>query len=180
MELGPDDVPVRERVELTPEHEVASAALARARAAARAKGLRPGSPGRRTTHGSGGTGSGAGPSARDPALIGDAAAALVQQWGWQHELSVGGVIGRWAEVVGPQVAEHCRPETFEDGVLVVRADSTAWAVQVRRLAPRLLARLVEEVGEGVVTEVRVLGPAGPGWGRGALRIPGRGPRDTYG
>lgn len=178
----PDDRPVHEQVELTPPHEVASAALARARAAARAKGLRPGSPGRRRPPGDAGVaeGSGPGPSRRDPALLGDTAADLADQWGWTREISVGGVIGRWAEVVGPQVAERCRPETFDDGVLVVRADSTAWAVQVRRLVPQLLARLAEEIGEGVVREVQVLGPAGPGWGRGALRVPGRGPRDTYG
>ena len=82
--------------------------------------------------------------------------------------------------IGDQVADHCEPETFEDKVLVVRADSTAWATQVQLLAPRLLERLAQEVGEGVVETVTVLGPAGPSFRRGKRSVRGRGPRDTWG
>jgi predicted nucleic acid-binding Zn ribbon protein len=91
------------------------------------------------------------------------------------------VIGRWDAVVGAEIAAHCRPETFDDGVLTVRADSTAWATQVRLLTAGLLRRLAEEVGEGTVTKVVVRGPAGPSWRRGPLVAPGsQGPGDTYG
>ena len=62
----------------------------------------------------------------------------------------------------------------------MRADSTAWATQVRLLAPTLLRRLAEELGEGVVERVAVGGPVGPSWRKGLRRVPGRGPRDTYG
>lgn len=91
------------------------------------------------------------------------------------------MIGRWAAVVGPEVAAHCLPEGFEDGVLTVRADSTAWATQVRLLVPALLRRMAEEVGEGTVRTVVVRGPSAPSWRRGARVAPGsQGPRDTYG
>jgi predicted nucleic acid-binding Zn ribbon protein len=94
---------------------------------------------------------------------------------------VGGVIGRWALVVGDDIAEHCVPEGFGDGVLTVRADSSAWATQLRLLAPTVLRRLNEEVGEGTVDSVVVRGPAAPSWRRGPRLAPGsRGPRDTYG
>lgn len=184
----PDERPVSERVELTPAHEVAAAALNRAKAAAARRGLRPGAPaprrwtddGRTGAPGTPTEGSGPGPSRRDPAPLGDTVNALVDQWGWRTDLSVGGVIGRWREIVGDQVADHCRPETFDDGVLVLRADSTSWATQVRYLTPQLLGRLAEELGPDVVREVRVLGPSGPVWTRGPRRVPGRGPRDTYG
>jgi len=43
-----------------------------------------------------------------------------------------------------------------------------------------LRRLEDDVGEGVVRDVLVLGPAGPGFKRGPRSVPGRGPRDTYG
>src|SRR5699024_8661902 len=120
-------------------------------------------------------------SARDPAPVSDAVHNLAQQLGWQQPLSIGGVIGRWREVVGDQVADHCTPETFSEGALVVRADSTAWATQVRLLLPQLERRLAEEVGEGVVTSIQVLGPGGPSWRKGFRRARGgRGPRDTYG
>lgn len=163
-----------------PPAEVARAALNRAKAAARAKGLRPGSPAKRSPLAEPRT-TGSGPSARDPQLLSDVVGRLLQAKGWRAEVSVGGVIGRWREVVGDDIADHCTPETFEDKVLVVRASSTAWATQVRLLTPTLLRRLGEEVGDGVVDDVKVLGPAGPGFGRGPRSVRGgRGPRDTWG
>src|SRR5690606_17402174 len=112
--------------------------------------------------------------------VSDVVARLLRDKGWHEEVSVGGVIGRWREVVGDQVADHCTPETFEDKVLVVRADSTAWATQVRLLVPTLMRRLDEEVGEGVVERVSVLGPAGPSFRRGRRPVRGPGPGDTFG
>lgn len=171
--------PVAEALGLTPASEVARAALNRAKAAARARGLEPGRP-QPQRRGDGSTRSSARPDGRDPVLVGDTLGRIAAERGWSPELSVGGVIGRWREVVGDDVADHCAPETFEDGRLVVRADSSSWAANLRLLAPQLLARLETEVGPDVVREVMVLGPAGPQWGRGPRRVKGRGPRDTYG
>ena len=50
----------------------------------------------------------------------------------------------------------------------------------RLLLSTVLARIEEQVGEGVVTEIVVQGPAGPSWKKGPLSAGGRGPRDTYG
>lgn len=175
-----DPRPVVERTELTPPADVAREALNRAKAAARAKGLRPGTPSRRSPLAEPRKDPGKGPGARDPRLLSDVVARLLRDKGWTEDVSVGGVIGRWPEVVGTQVAEHCTPETFEDKVLVVRADSTAWATQVRLLVPTLMRRLDEEVGEGVVEQVTVLGPAGPNFRRGRRSVRGPGPRDTFG
>ncbi|GIG30579.1 hypothetical protein Cma02nite_31790 [Cellulomonas marina] len=174
-------------VELTPPATVAAAALNRARAAARARGLRPGDPPRRTALAiaerqaeAAAGGSGAHPSARDPQPVAATLGRLLDEAGWRQDVLVGGVVGRWADIVGPQVAEHCVVERFGGGELVVRTDSTAWAAQMRLLAPTLLGRLAQTVGEGVVVEVTVLGPTGPGFGRGPRSVRGRGPRDTWG
>ncbi|WP_321575340.1 DUF721 domain-containing protein [Oerskovia douganii] len=175
----PAGLPVGEVVDLTPPAQVAREALNRARAAARAKGIRPGQPSRRVLADPPPS-SGARPGGRDPQTFGAVVQRLLHERGWVQDVSVGGVIGRWREVVGDQVADHCEPETFEDKVLVVRADSTAWATQVRLLTPRLLERLAQEVGEGVVETVTVLGPTGPSFRRGPKSVRGRGPRDTYG
>src|SRR4051794_1680532 len=162
--------------------EAARAALARARAAASARGLRPGAPvrsGRRRLAGEPRV-SGAAADDRDPQELGAGLQRLVSERGWDVDLAVGGVLGRWPQVVGPQLAAHCRPESFDDGLLVVRADSTAWATQVRLLAPTVLRRLAEELGDGVVEQLRVQGPSAPSWRKGARSVRGRGPRDTYG
>ncbi|GAB7192157.1 hypothetical protein NUM3379_28660 [Kineococcus sp. NUM-3379] len=125
--------------------------------------------------------SGAWPDARDPQLVGPVLERLVGERGWREPVSVGGVFGRWDTVVGAEVAQHCRPEAFDEGKLVVRAESTAWATQVRLLVPTVLRRLDEELGSGVVTQVLVKGPQSPSWRKGSRSAPGsRGPRDTYG
>lgn len=181
---APDDgdvtVPVCERMDVTPAAQMARQTLSRFRATARSRGYRPGQQSRgRPAEPPGGRG-GAGVHPRDPQAVSSTLASLLRDRGWSQEVSVGGVVGRWRQVVGDQVADHCTPETFADGVLVVRTDSTAWAQQLKLLGPQLVRRMSEDVGEGVVREVRVLGPAGPGFGRGRKSVRGRGPRDTWG
>jgi len=124
--------------------------------------------------------SGAAPDERDPQLLAQTVERLVDDRGWRVHRAVGGVEGRWDQIVGADLAEHCHPESFADGVLAVRADSTAWATQVRLLAGTLLARLNEDLGTGTVTSLSVKGPAAPSWKKGRLTVKGRGPRDTYG
>ncbi len=170
---------MREVVELPAPHLVAREALNRAKAAARLRGVRPGQTRARILAPEPKR-SGSGRDARDPQLFADTLSSLLAQRGWVQDVSVGGVIGRWREVVGDEIADHCTPETFENKALVVRADSTAWATQLRLLTPQLLNRLATEIGDGVVEEVTVLGPVGPSFRKGRRAVPGRGPRDTFG
>lgn len=173
-----DGAPLRQVVDLVPERQVAAAALNRAREAARAKGIRPGdAPRRRPMVDTTGT---AGPGARDPQAVADTLGALVGQFNWGSGLVSGTVQHRWADLVGPQVAEHCAYVSLEAGVLTVQAASTSWATNLTWAVPTMLRRFAEELGEGVVSEIAVLGPSGPGFGRGKRRVAGRGPRDTYG
>jgi predicted nucleic acid-binding Zn ribbon protein len=125
--------------------------------------------------------SGAHPDGRDPAPLGSAVDKLVAESGWSTDVAVHAVFGRWPSIVGAEVASHCTPETFADGKLRVRTDSTAWATQLRLLAPTVVRRLNEELGHGTVLRVEVAGPDGPSWRRGRRSIrDARGPRDTYG
>lgn len=71
---------------------------------------------------------------------------------------VGGLFGRWDEVVGAQIAAHVRPVRLDDGVLLVEVDEPGWATQVTFLSATLRARLETEVGVRVDhVEVRVAG-----------------------
>ncbi len=126
--------------------------------------------------------SSAGPDERDPIPVSEGLADLVQDRGWANQAAVAGVIGRWSELAGEDLADHVRPESFDaaTGLLRLRADSTSWATQIRVLMARLQARLDEEIGTGIVREIEVVGPSAPSRSYGNLRVPGRGPRDTYG
>ncbi|MDQ3153376.1 MAG: DciA family protein, partial [Actinomycetota bacterium] len=124
--------------------------------------------------------SGPGSDDRDPQAFGRLAARLVTERGWGDRVAGGVVFGRWAQLVGEEIAEHATPVTLRDGELTVQATSTAWATQLRLLQRRLLGRITAGVGRGVVTRLRVQGPAAPTWRHGNRTVPGRGPRDTYG
>jgi predicted nucleic acid-binding Zn ribbon protein len=166
--------------EAAPVDDAAAAALARARAAAKAKGLRPGMRPMRRRRPGVPSDSPRSRDGRDPLLLGDQMDRLMVDRGWKVDVAVGSVMGRWPDIVGQEVAQHCTPVTFEAGVLTVRADSTAWATQIRLLASSILGRLEGEVGKGTVGELKVVGPSAPSWSRGPRRSQGPGPRDTYG
>lgn len=158
-----------------------------ARSARKAAGSGPGKPAqrkktgasfrRRTTMSS----SGAHPDERDPQLLDTAMSRLINQHGWELDLRMQAVFGRWAELVGDEVAAHCTPQSFADTRVVVRTDSTAWATQLKLLAPTIVRRLNEELGHGTVSAIEILGPNLPHWKKGRFSSrDGRGPRDTYG
>ena len=131
--------------------------------------------------------SGAHPDDRDPQPLDSTLGRLVAERGWGEDLRVHAVLGRWSVVVGPEVAQHTTPVSFEPGEepgsggrLVVRTDATAWATQMRLLAPTVVRRLNEELGHDTVAVIEVQGPSVPSWTRGRRSVKGRGPRDTYG
>jgi hypothetical protein len=182
---------------------LAADALAAAKADARARGERapsgdfaaernlrggPAAPARRPP-GTGGPGRAGGasggsrtarPRRDDPQPLQAAIDGLLDDRSWRTEAAVGSVFGRWDQIVGDALAAHTRPGGFADGELLVIADSTAWATQVRLLAVTLVRRLNTELGSGTVTRVRVRGPAPPRQ-RGQWRVRDtRGPRDDYG
>jgi predicted nucleic acid-binding Zn ribbon protein len=149
-------------------------ALAEAKAASKARGTAPRSSsakrGRPRVVG----------DAREPMRFGQAISRLVAEKGWEDTTLRADVLANWDKVVGPEIADHCRPVSLEDGELVLVAESTAWATQLRLLTKTLLARVHDHAGPGVASKVTVRGPAAPDWRKGKLRVQGRGPRDTYG
>lgn len=158
--------PDPERVRLATE------ALARARADAWARGERPQSAAgstRSSPDSSERTGPAPGaplpptwsarPRRDDPQPLTAAVSGLLSARGWRQRAAIGAVFGNWPEIVGPQLAAHTRPESFDEGELTVLADSDAWAAQVRLLSPQVLCRLAEELGAGTVRRIRVHGPS---------------------
>ena len=171
-------IPVAQEYELETPSDYARAALNRAQAAARAKGLYPGktAPQRFTEP----QVSGARSDGRDPKPLSVTLGSLLVQRGWNKDVAVGGVIGRWPEIVGEDISSHCTAESFSNSVLTIRAHSTAWATQLRFLTPNIMKALADEVGDGVVQEIKILGPDTPKFSRGKFSVKGRGARDTWG
>jgi predicted nucleic acid-binding Zn ribbon protein len=159
--------------------------LEEARAAARAQGKdagrgRTGAPVSRRAGGQRRSWSGPGPDVRDPQPLGRLTRDLAKKRGWSTRVAEGTVLGHWPSVVGHQIADHAIPVGLSEGVLSVTAESTAWATQLRMIQAQLLAKIAAAVGNGVVTSLKITGPAAPSWRKGPRHISGRGPRDTYG
>ena len=119
-------------------------------------------------------------SSRDPELIGSVVEGFLAEQGWQASAVMANLVESWAQVVGPEVATHVVIESWMDGELVLRADSTAWATQVRLLTDALRHQVGDAVGPDLVRSITVKGPDAPSWRAGPRVVKGRGPRDTYG
>jgi len=152
---------------------VVDAARARRQVPARRKAVREGG-GRLRGY------SGPGPDPRDPQPLGAMLARLVKERGWEQPAAEARLFGMWESIVGADLAAHCRPVKLEEGELTVEAESTTWAMQLKGLTGKLLGRIADGVGRGVVTKLNVHGPVAPSWAKGPKRVRGRGPRDTYG
>jgi predicted nucleic acid-binding Zn ribbon protein len=154
--------------------DLARAALAAARQQVKNRPAEPARGARRTREPRG-------DADRDPRPFGANIEALIAARGWTLPAAAAGAMERWPEIVGAEVAAKTKPESFADGILTVRAVSTAWATQLRLMAPQIVHRLNVELGHGSVLRLSVKGPDAPSWSKGPLRVrDGRGPRDTYG
>ena len=72
--------------------------------------------------------------------------------------AMGGVFGRWSEIVGDAVADHVQPVRLDGQRLVVEVSDPAWATQIRLLTDTLRRRISEVAGTTIETiEVRVSG-----------------------
>lgn len=117
---------------------------------------------------------------RDPDLVGNSVRELIRHNDWREQISVASITAKWATIVGEEVAKHCQPLAFDDNTLIVQPSSTAWATQLRILAPAVIRRIADEIGSGIVVELQIVGPNNMSFKRGPKSVRGRGPRDTWG
>jgi predicted nucleic acid-binding Zn ribbon protein len=116
----------------------------------------------------------------EPLAFGSAVRELLDQRGWNAEASAAKVLANWESLVGQEIAAASKPVRLRHGELLVEAESTAWATQLRLLNRMILGRITAELGADVVRKIVVRGPTAPDWRHGRLRVQGPGPRDTYG
>ena len=119
-------------------------------------------------------------SGRDPIKASASLEQLFGEFNWTSQLAQATLFTDWNKVVGEDSAEASYPEELKNEVLSVRCRSTAWATQLRLLAPQILEKINQQHPDVLVSEIRFVGPTAPSWKKGSRSVPGRGPRDTYG
>lgn len=99
---------------------------------------------------------------QDPMALGESLDGLLRSLhgGTQREAgtaqAMGGVFGRWAEIVGDAVAAHVQPVRLDGRRLVVEVSDPAWATQMRLLTDQVQQRIHDVTGTAVETvEIRV-------------------------
>jgi len=90
-----------------------------------------------------------------PTALSGELAKVARRPGWGERLGAVRVWTAWDEMVGSELAAHCEPVRLAGKVLVVRAESPAWATQLRYLTAQLIERADTALGAGSVREVRV-------------------------
>jgi predicted nucleic acid-binding Zn ribbon protein len=95
------------------------------------------------------------PDGPQPAPVGIALDAVLRDLRAPTASVVRSIFDSWSDVVGPQIAQHATPASLQDGVLVLAVSDPAWATQLRFLQADLLAKVVEALGPGEVTEIDV-------------------------
>jgi predicted nucleic acid-binding Zn ribbon protein len=91
----------------------------------------------------------------DPRRVGESLDRVAASLGVPRASTLAGVFATWPDLVGESVAQHSRPRSLREGVLVVAVDEPAWATQLRWLEADLIARLDGALGAGQVTRIEV-------------------------
>jgi len=90
---------------------------------------------------------------RRPAVVSDLLAALLRGTPAEKRLKEGNIWLVWDEAVGSTIAAHAQPAAFRDGTLTLTVDSAPWMQQLTFLKRDLIAKVNDELGEGLVKDV---------------------------
>ena len=82
---------------------------------------------------------------RTPTSLADALQRWIATSGLGSRIGQAEVLTRWAELVGPQIAQVTEPESITpDGVLRVKVTTAQWANELSLMTPVILGRLNQD------------------------------------
>jgi predicted nucleic acid-binding Zn ribbon protein len=119
-------------------------------------------------------------SGRDPIPAGNTIDSLMHDFRWQSQLEEAELFVRWSEIVGELNGKNSQPENLNNGKLIIRCKSTAWATELRLMQAQIAEKISTQFPELEIKNISFIGPDAPSWKKGSRSVPGRGPRDTYG
>lgn len=103
----------------------------------------------------GGRGRGGGPRRKGKMqTVGDLVGQVLGDLGLDGVALAHRIGTQWEEIVGAQIAAHCRPLGIRGSVLELQVDSPVWSQQLQLRKPELLAKLAAHFGRDAPTELR--------------------------
>ncbi len=88
-----------------------------------------------------------------PEVLGSLVSRVLDDLGLDGTSLVTRVAGCWEEVVGPEVARHCRPTSLRGKVLEATVDTSVWCQQLQLRTPEILSALQREFGDEAPTSL---------------------------
>lgn len=89
----------------------------------------------------------------NPKRLGDLIPALLEKLGLAQGLHDRRVLERWAQIVGPKIADVTVAERIRDGKLWVSVSHPAWRNELVFMRQELIAKINRDLGEDIVTEI---------------------------
>ncbi len=96
-----------------------------------------------------------GNEAEGPRPLRDSLAEVSADLGLPEPDALSRLVAEWQNLVGSDLAPHCKLRSLRDGVLGVTVDTAPRGTQLRYLAADLVERAAALVGGDVVREIRV-------------------------
>ncbi|MGH3416061.1 MAG: DUF721 domain-containing protein [Actinocrinis sp.] len=121
------------------------------------------------------------PDERDPQPLESTLSRLLAEAGWEAPAAVGGVFHGWADIVGGDIAAHCKPAAYDEGVLTLHTDSQIWAIELRYAIPKMMTKINAALprrsvpggpSRAAVERIEILGPDSLVRRRGRLSVNG--------
>jgi predicted nucleic acid-binding Zn ribbon protein len=94
-------------------------------------------------------------SEQDPKRVSEVLDGVSRRLGAAPPGVLTAVFARWEDLVGAEIAAHCRPVSVRGQVLDLVVDQPAWATQIRFMSSDILAVLAVEAGQSEIRELRV-------------------------
>ena len=85
---------------------------------------------------------------------------LLRDLGLEQGLLGFRAVNEWPEIVGPRIARRTRAIDFENGVLRIEVEGSAWRFELGFLERRLLQELERRLGARAVRKLHFVQPRG--------------------
>ena len=90
-----------------------------------------------------------------PKPIGNVVGQVLGDLGLDAAASAFRIGEMWEDVVGPEIASHCRPVAIRNDVLEAEVDSSVWCQQLQMERPQLLEALRAALGDDAPSDLRL-------------------------
>ena len=88
-----------------------------------------------------------------PVAVSDLLGAIMRGTPTEKRLVEGRIWLVWDDAVGKTISSHAQPASFREGTLTLVVDSAPWMQQLNFLKRDLIAKVNEQVGQDLVTDI---------------------------